>query len=661
MQHDRAPKGLLTRLTQPSRAWLGLLPALVALLLGLVSVHGEMVWDDRILIAEDPFVHSLANVPGAFSRTFWAKLAPDAGRFDYYRPVTTVTYMLQYALSDGWSGPYHVVNALLYATTAGLLALTCAALGFPSGAALLAGLLFAVYPAHHENVNFISGRTDLLVGLFLLLALQVAHRDRREGGSKALRMGLLLLWTALAAFSKEIGYFVPIALLALEFSLGWQRRSLLRVGLPLLPVAAAALARHFVLLHRVHSPTAGLYGLVPALLRNSRALFWPWPLSLNNRVLVEPFNHPPWMLAAAWAVLVLLGFWALRQRAARLAWVLTWLFLLPSCLTGIAANRMLYLPSLFLLPLLAFALSRVRWRPALSVTAAAGLLLSAALAYGLAARVWDNEVLLFERLVQDCPADAEAYADLADKYMHLGSAPGAPDSTRLRYLGLTLGLCRQGLVIEPGLERIWFVGATALFQLNRDSLAVAYARRGLSTKEDSRARFVEGQALTRLGRYREALEAARKCLASPADRRDPERWSLLGWVQHRLGHWGEALAADDSALALSPSLAYVGYNRALTLLASGRPVAAQREYQAWLQRETDGGTAATALGDLQEFATGGSVDVSVCLDAFLDAADGRGPGAGAPPDARESLERAVQERSASWPALRSRAAERRLP
>src|SRR5206468_1428595 len=76
---------------------------------------------------------------------------------------------------------FHLVNLLAHAATSAVVTLLMLAAGVPGAAALVAGAWFAVMPAHVESVAWISGRTDVLAGLFLALALLLDRRRRRAG------------------------------------------------------------------------------------------------------------------------------------------------------------------------------------------------------------------------------------------------------------------------------------------------------------------------------------------------------------------------------------------------------------------------------------------------------------------------------------------------
>ncbi len=94
----------------------------------------------------------------------------------YYRPLTILTYILD---RDAWGSIasfMHLENILLHLACAWLVfAITRRLLPLwgeeGQGPALFAGLFFALHPLATESVCWISGRTDPLMAVFLLLAV----------------------------------------------------------------------------------------------------------------------------------------------------------------------------------------------------------------------------------------------------------------------------------------------------------------------------------------------------------------------------------------------------------------------------------------------------------------------------------------------------------
>jgi len=110
-----------------------------------------------------------------------------------------------------------------------------------------------------------------------------------------------------------------------------------------------------------------------------------------------------------------------------------WLFLLPGCLTGIPADRMLYLPTLIFLPWAVWKLSKIPGARALKTAICAACVALGSVAFVTRGALWGQERALFETLVHETPWDAESHNHLADAYHRLGAAPGIPDTAKSRW------------------------------------------------------------------------------------------------------------------------------------------------------------------------------------------------------------------------------------
>ena len=109
-------------------------------------------------------VHGWRGLLSAFAGHFWQTqdLGTQGIGLTYYRPLVTVSFVLNWLLFGGAAWGFHLVNLLLHASAA-LLATRVALrwLGRP-WLAVLVGVLFAVHPTRSESVTWIAGRTDLL-------------------------------------------------------------------------------------------------------------------------------------------------------------------------------------------------------------------------------------------------------------------------------------------------------------------------------------------------------------------------------------------------------------------------------------------------------------------------------------------------------------------
>ena len=79
---------------------------------------------------------------------------------------------------------YHLVNVLLHSAVCYLFVLLCGVVFSEVWPALMAGLLFAVHPIHTEAVAGLVGRTELLSGVFYIVAFltyRKAAMDKTHG------------------------------------------------------------------------------------------------------------------------------------------------------------------------------------------------------------------------------------------------------------------------------------------------------------------------------------------------------------------------------------------------------------------------------------------------------------------------------------------------
>src|SRR5687768_6364489 len=62
------------------------------------SLSGSFVWDDEMQIVKNPMTRSLANVPKAFTTSFWGFAGEEYRRTNFYRPIQTIVYSVAYAI-----------------------------------------------------------------------------------------------------------------------------------------------------------------------------------------------------------------------------------------------------------------------------------------------------------------------------------------------------------------------------------------------------------------------------------------------------------------------------------------------------------------------------------------------------------------------------------
>ena len=172
------------------------MPALVAVAVYLPALRNGFAYDDEAIIVRNARIHQWGTLLAALRAPYWF----DAGHL--YRPLTTLSFGLDWIIGHGSPLPFHVMNVVWHAAVTALVA-RLVLRWWPPGAALGAGLWFAIHPVHVEAVANVVGRSELLCAAALLAVALVAARS-------APSPLLIALLAACAMASKESGAAAPI-------------------------------------------------------------------------------------------------------------------------------------------------------------------------------------------------------------------------------------------------------------------------------------------------------------------------------------------------------------------------------------------------------------------------------------------------------------------
>ena len=256
-----------------------------AVALYLPTVQYGIVQDDRAIIAANPAAHSIGAALRALDDPYWPR-ETGAG---LYRPVTILSYALDWTVSGGRTGWLHIMNALWHGLATVLLVAVLAR-WLPTLAAAGAGLVFAWHPVHVEAVASLVGRAELLAACGILGAVLAARRGWWIGA---------VVCAGLAMFSKEHGVIAGVVVLLDRWLQGAEGRRYplgLWIGLGLVTagflVAWGMIGRAGVsdaaAVFYERSTFGRLAVALPALLRATTLLFWPVSLSSDYSPRVLP-------------------------------------------------------------------------------------------------------------------------------------------------------------------------------------------------------------------------------------------------------------------------------------------------------------------------------------------------------------------------------------
>ena len=346
----------------------------VALAASVTSLRNDFVFDDVEVIVENPALHALDSLPHVLTSSYWP-----AVRNRVYRPVTSASFVVDWAVGRGSPLPFHLTNVAVHLL---VVALVLALGGLVLGrGAVVAALWFAVHPVHVEVFANAVGRSELLVALGYLgatLAYVAEGRAARRapgGARRALWAVLVLSAAALAFGAKEHALSLPAALLLAD---GWtasrdgesvgtafRRHAILWLGVVALAIGYLAVRTHVLgTTFGGGVVAAGLFGLtpleravvmLPVVLVWARLLAIPLHLSPDYSPNVLP-TGTAFSAVHALALLLLLAVavaaWRRRRATPALAFGVAW-FALTAAIganivfpTGVLfGERLLYLPS----------------------------------------------------------------------------------------------------------------------------------------------------------------------------------------------------------------------------------------------------------------------------------------------------------------------------
>ena len=230
--------------------------ALLGFLVHLPSLQGQLIWDDQYLAHDNPFIKS----PLLILESFRHHLFLDSFSA-HYRPVQTISYIVDYLLWNTDPYGYHLSNILWHVASGILLFLllqklfrqfvagwqdnTATLIPVFSWAAFFVALLWLVHPVHSAAVDYISGRADSLAFFFAcaswLLYLRAKSANRRDVAG--ILFGASALALLLALCSRESACIWAAVFLThlclFEKNLGWKKK-LIVMGVCLAVIAAYA-------------------------------------------------------------------------------------------------------------------------------------------------------------------------------------------------------------------------------------------------------------------------------------------------------------------------------------------------------------------------------------------------------------------------------------
>jgi len=525
------------------------------------------VYDDKMLITDNPYVTSFRYLPRFFTMHLWDSF--NIHFVNFYRPLLLSWLLLNHAFFGFHPAGWHLTNILLHVAATYLVCVLAEKFCGDRGIAIITGLLFAVHPVHLEVVAWISAASDMLLTVFVLASL-ICYLKSRQGRNE--KRWLIMAWLSYAAalLSKEPAVMMPVLVFALvwlqrDSQEGFQRKAFasLKSAVPFGLVVLVYFVIRWSVFGTEHYESVNTPS-VPTMLRSIplvicfylKLLIFPFRLSPLYDVpdvqsVTQMIFVVPVLLIATIAVVIFFWWRATRSNTIRFAclwglWLVPALYLRSFSSDKKVGDRYIYLASIGFCILLAAAIRRIRIpsretfaRPIAQITAT--IVVVAVLVAGtvLQETYWSSDILLFYRALEIAPKNDFAKENLSAALMtqeHFAQA-----------VPLLLDVVKR----QPQRWSVLAYLGVSYYHLKEYPKAMDYLSHAIAIDPtDARENTYMGLTLLKLHRLDRAEESFQDSL-----RIKPEQMEChfgLGLIFEQRGEWQEAMREYETALKIQP-------------------------------------------------------------------------------------------------------------
>jgi len=516
------------------------------------SLGNAFILDDVLIVAANEQIRSIQPLHFLL-QPYWGEQINGG----IYRPLTILSFSLEYSVWEGWATGFRLVNLLLHALNGLLVFLLVRSILRSELAGFAAAGLYVVHPVNTEAVVSIVGRSELLAATLFFAAWLAFRRGRTWCAAAVYFMSLL---------AKESAITLP-AIIALEMFLaegGFRRVRDSWKGLAVLGAAAAGyLGLRWYILGGLGIPKIGqyLHGSLTlwerwltsgrVFLRYFGLLLWPVQVSGDydfNSVPVANFRDwDAWLgLALVAACIVSAVLTARRRPGLSLGILFFFVALLPVSnwifpIALLMAERFLYLP-LFGFALLAGSFwAGIHDQKVRRLIGAGVLSIAAILCIGHN-YIWQDKLTFHRNLVRVHPENARGRLGYGFALLTMGKTEDA----EIQF--------KEGLRILPNSAPLLAGLGLAVMRIDHNCDRVRPLL-GHALAEDAsqwQSLWVLGDCLAQEGQKRLAEEAYKRAVRM-TDFPDPDLLYSWGRSLEDLGDRSSALAAYERATKIDPT------------------------------------------------------------------------------------------------------------
>ncbi|MCX5687040.1 MAG: tetratricopeptide repeat protein, partial [Candidatus Omnitrophica bacterium] len=394
------------------------------------SLNGQFIWDDDVLVKNNSYIKDWSNVDKLFAGGISTYFS--GGGLNFYRPLQMITYVADYSLWKLNIKGYHLTNILLHIGVALLLYFFINILFNDAFLSCLTSVFFISHPAHTEAVSYISGRSDSLSALFMILCF-IFYIKALHANNMAFNVIAVLSYIC-AILSRETSLILPILFLLYHYV--FQKKIKLKIFFLILVISFLyILFRLTILRSLLDSPAHSsaflerLPGFFIALSNYIKILVFPCNLHMGYGAVLFDFRDIRVFFGLLILILSLVYALRVKKSSQLIFFSISWFFiaLLPISnvypINAYIAEHWLYVPSIGVFLLIANGLrcmyKQERFRYA-AIFIIIGLLTLSSYFTIRQNEYWKDPVDFYNRTLKYVSGSNPLYLNLGMAYFNIG-------------------------------------------------------------------------------------------------------------------------------------------------------------------------------------------------------------------------------------------------
>jgi len=520
------------------------------------SLNGQFVWDDHNLVKDNTYIKNWSYPNKIFGGDIGAAVGI---RYGAYRPLQMLTYMFDYSLWKLDVRGYHFTNVLLHILAALAIFWFVSILFDHWPLALFTSVLFLIHPINTEAVTYISGRSDSLALLFILLCFifYIKGLDSKNTGFYLLSISSYTL----ALLSRENSLILPALLLLYHYS--FKKKIITReffsvvcLGLSYVVLRLTALKSILPSLSSCPYLFERMPGFFVAIANYIRLILLPFNLHMEYGKKIFHFVDFQAITGVVITSFSLLYAFKKRKLNRLIFFSISWFFiaLLPQSnlypINAYMAEHWLYLPSIGFFLILAKGLTHPyqnrRFRiPAIILTVAlftfyANLTIKQNI-------YWREPIFFYERTLKYAPDNPKLYSNLGNVYYALDQK------------GKAIAAYQKAIEIKPDHLGAYNNLGSAYQAMGKHAEAIAIYQKAIEIDSEYAGTYYNlGNLYKAIDKQAEAVAAYQKAISINPDIAAVH--NNLGLIYQAIHKNQEAIASYRRAIEIDPGFAGAYYN-----------------------------------------------------------------------------------------------------